>query len=37
VAGALLLVCTKFNEVYPVTVRKLNMLMQGEFSLQQFA
>lgn len=36
VAGALLLVCTKFNEVYPVTVRKLNLLAEGEFTLQQF-
>lgn len=37
VAGALLLICTKFNEVYPLTVRKLNLLAQGEFSLQQYA
>ena len=36
VAGSLLLVCTKFNEVYPVTVRKLNILAEGEFSLQQY-
>jgi hypothetical protein len=37
VAGALLLLCTKFNEVYPVTVRKLNLLAEDEFSLQQYA
>lgn len=36
VAGAILLVCTKFNEVYPVTVRKLNLLAQGEYTLQQY-
>jgi len=27
VSGSLLLICTKFNEVYPVTVKKLNKLM----------
>ncbi len=37
VAGALLLICTKFNEVYPLTVRKLNQLAAGEFTLQQYA
>jgi hypothetical protein len=26
VAGSILLIATKFNEVYPVTVRKLNAL-----------
>lgn len=36
VAGSLLLACTKFNEVYPVTVRKLNLLSEEEHSLNQF-
>ena len=36
VAGSLLLASTKFNEVYPVTVRKLNVLSEEEHSLQQF-
>lgn len=36
VAGSLLLLCTKFNEVYPVTVRKINLLMNEEHALDQF-
>jgi hypothetical protein len=36
VAGSILLASTKFNEVYPVTVRKLNVLSEEEHSLQQF-
>jgi hypothetical protein len=36
VVGAILLISTKFNEVYPVTVRKLNLLCKDEYSLKQF-
>jgi hypothetical protein len=36
VTGSILLASTKFNEVYPVTVRKLNVLSEEEHSLQQF-
>jgi hypothetical protein len=36
VAGSILLASTKFNEVYPVTIRKLNVLSEEEHSLQQF-
>jgi hypothetical protein len=36
VAGSLLLASTKFNEVYPVTIRKLNILSEEEHSFQQF-
>lgn len=36
VAGSILLASTKFNEVYPVTIRKLNILSEEEHSLQQF-
>ena len=36
VTGSILLASTKFNEVYPVTVRKLNILSEEEHSLQQF-
>lgn len=36
VTGSILLASTKFNEVYPVTVRKLNLLSEEEHSLQQF-
>lgn len=33
IAGTLTLVVTKFNEVYPVTVRKLNALSNQHYSL----
>ena len=36
VTGSVLLASTKFNEVYPVTIRKLNVLSEEEHSLQQF-
>lgn len=36
VSGSILLISTKFNEVYPITVRKLNLLSQEEYSLKQF-
>lgn len=36
VAGTLTLVMTKFNEVYPVTVRKLNALSNQHYSLEQY-
>lgn len=36
VTGSILLASTKFNEVYPVTIRKLNVLSEEEHSLQQF-
>lgn len=36
VAGSILLISTKFNEVYPITVRKLNLLSKDEYSLKQF-
>jgi len=29
ICGSLLLLCTKFNEVYPVTIKKLNRLMKN--------
>lgn len=32
VSGSLLLICSKFNEVYPVTIRKINILSNDEFS-----
>lgn len=35
-AGTLTLVVTKFNEVYPVTVRKLNALSNQNYSLEQY-
>lgn len=30
------MISTKFNEVYPITVRKLNLLSKDEYSLKQF-
>lgn len=36
VGGSLTLVATKFNEVYPVTVRKLNALSDQHYSMDQY-
>lgn len=35
-AGTVLLIVTKFNEVYPVTVKKLNALSTNHFSLERY-
>lgn len=37
VAGTILLIATKFNEVYPVTIKKLNLLSQKKFSLEYYS
>ena len=36
VAGTILLLATKFNEVYPVTVKKLNALSNDTFSTEKY-
>jgi hypothetical protein len=35
-AGSLLLLATKFNEIYPVSLKKLNLLMKESFSREKY-
>jgi len=36
IGGTILLLVTKFNEVYPVSIRKLNALSATDNSTEQF-